>query len=58
MRALIIYEDSCRSYGEAMEGAIRTARPGVEVELAHIRDLQAELERFDPHLVVSTNQTQ
>jgi hypothetical protein len=53
MRVLIVYEDSHRSYGEAMEGAIQTLRPGVEVELAHLRELEAKLERFDPHLVVS-----
>ena len=54
MRVLIVYEDSHRSYGEAMVGAVRASRPGLEVELAHLRDLEAELERFDPHLVVSS----
>ena len=55
MRALIVYEDSHRSYGEAMVGAVRASRPGLEVALAHLlRELEAELERFDPHLVVSS----
>ena len=55
MRVLIVYEDSHRSYGEAMVGAVRASRPGLEeVALAHLRDLEAELERFDPHLVVSS----
>ncbi len=54
MRVLIVYEDSYRSYGEAMEGAVRARRPGVEVALAHLRELEAELERFDPHLVVAS----
>jgi F420-dependent methylenetetrahydromethanopterin dehydrogenase len=54
MRALIVYEDSHRSYGEAMVGAVRASRPGIEVALAHLRELEAELERFDPHLVVSS----
>ena len=55
MRALIVYEDSHRAYGEAMVGAVRASRPGLEeVALAHLRDLEAELERFDPHLVVSS----
>src|SRR5919112_2069952 len=54
MRALIVYEVSHRSYGEAMVGAVRASRPGLEVALAHLRELQAELERFDPHLVVSS----
>jgi hypothetical protein len=55
MRVLIVYEDSHRSYGEAMVGAVRASRPGLEeVALVHLRDLEAELERFDPHLVVSS----
>ena len=49
---LIIYEDSHRSYGEALVRAVRASRPDLEVELAHLRELEAELERFDPHLVV------
>jgi hypothetical protein len=53
MRVLIVYEDSHRSYGEAMVGAVRASRPELEeVALAHLRELEAELERFDPHLVV------
>src|SRR5918998_5740761 len=54
MRALIVYEDSHRSYGQAMVGAVRARRPGLEVALAHLRELEAELEHFDPHLVVSS----
>src|SRR5918997_5775085 len=54
MRVLIIYEDSHRSYGQAMLSAVRASRPGLEVALAHLRELEAELERFDPHLVVSS----
>ena len=54
MRVLIVYEDSHRSYGEAMVGAVRASRPGLEVALAHLRELEAEVERFDPHLVVSS----
>ena len=49
---LIIYEDSHRSYGQAMVSAVRASRPGLEVALAHLRELEAELERFDPHLVI------
>ena len=53
MRVLIVYEDSHRSYGEAMVGAVRASRPGLEeVKLVHLRGLEAELESFDPHLVV------
>jgi hypothetical protein len=55
MRVLIVYEDSHRAYGEAMVGAVRASRPGLEeVALAHLRELEVEVERFDPHLVVSS----
>ena len=58
MRALIVYEDSHRAYGEAMVGAVRASRLGLEeVALVHLRKLEAELERFDPHLVVSSDRT-
>ena len=52
MRTLIVYEDSHRAYGEAMVSAIRTLRPNREVALAHLRDLEAQLGGFDPHVVV------
>jgi hypothetical protein len=55
MRVLIVYEDSHRAYGEAMVGAVRASRPDLEgVSLAHLRELEAEVERFDPHLVMSS----
>ena len=52
MRVLIGYEDSHRSYGETMAGAIRWLRPGMEVSLARAEDLGDEVGRLDPHLVV------
>lgn len=53
MRVLIAYEDSYRSYGEALEAAIRGMRPGAETSLVRARGLAPEVARFDPHLVVS-----
>jgi hypothetical protein len=50
---LIVYEDSHRAYGEALEGAIRGRRPNAEVSLVQARELESEVARFDPHLVVS-----
>ena len=44
MRALIVYEDSHRSYGEAMVGAVRASRPGLE-EILEIIDETEELVR-------------
>ena len=53
MRILIAYEDSHRSYGEALAGAVRGLRPGAEVSLVQARELAGAVRRFDPHLVVS-----
>jgi hypothetical protein len=53
MRVLIAYEDSHRSYGEALEGAVRGLRLGAEVSLVQARELASEVDRFDPHLVIS-----
>jgi hypothetical protein len=53
MRVLIVYEDSHRAYGEALEGAVRGMRPDAEVLLVQARQLAGEVKRFDPHLVVS-----
>jgi hypothetical protein len=52
IRVLIAYEDSHRSYGEALEGAIRGLKPGAEVSVVQARELGIEIGRFDPHLVV------
>ena len=52
MRLLIAFEESHRSYGETLEGAIRGLRPGAEVALVRAEDLAAEVARFDPHMVV------
>lgn len=49
---LIAYEDSHRSYGQALEGAVRALKPGAEVSVVQARELEAEIGRFDPHLVV------
>jgi hypothetical protein len=52
MRILVVYEDSYRSYGQTMVGAIRGLRPNMEAELIQVRELEAEVRRFDPHLVI------
>ena len=52
MRILIAYEDSHRSYGQTLAGAIRGLRPVVETAVVQVRELEAEVGRFDPHLVV------
>jgi hypothetical protein len=52
MRSLVVYEDSYRSYGQTMVGAIRGLRPQLEAALVQVRELEAEVGRFDPHLVI------
>jgi hypothetical protein len=54
MRILIAYEESHYLYSDAMESAIRILRPQVEVRVARLRELEAEVGRFEPHLVVSS----
>ena len=52
MRVLVVYEDSYRSYGQTVVGAIRGLRPQLEAALVQVRELEAEVGRFDPHLVI------
>jgi hypothetical protein len=52
MRDLLAYEDTYRSYGQALAGAVGGLRPGVEVSLVHARRLALEVARLDPHLVI------
>jgi hypothetical protein len=52
LRVLIAYEDSHRSYGETVAGAIRKRRPRAEVSVVQVRKLGSGVDRFDPHLVI------
>jgi hypothetical protein len=54
MRVLLAFEEEYRVYMEAMAAALRTFRSEVEVTLADGRSLEAEVERFDPQLLIST----
>ncbi len=54
MRVLLAFEDEYRAYMEAMAAALRTFRPEVEVALTEGRSLEAELERLDPQLLISS----
>ena len=54
MRILIAYEKSHRLYGYALERAIKARRPHLVVEIADGPEaLEAEVERLNPHLVIS-----
>jgi hypothetical protein len=54
LRILIAYEESHRLYGYALESAIKARRPHLVVEIADEPEaFEAEVERLDPHLVIS-----
>src|SRR4051794_6965077 len=54
MRVLLAFEDDYRLYGDAIARAIREVRPWVEVAVAKVTELEAELARFDPHLGIGS----
>ncbi len=54
MRVLIAYEERYRTYGDAIESAIKGLRPRMEVAACQLQECEVEVERFDPHLVVSS----
>jgi len=56
LRVLVGYEDSHRSYGEALAASIWGSRPRAEVTLVQVRGLGPELRRLDPHVVVVCGQ--
>ena len=52
MRVLLAFEENYRVYGQAMAAAIRQFRPDVEVAVVEGDDLESEVERSDPQLVI------
>jgi len=54
IRVLIAFEDEYRVYGAAITGAIRRARLTDEVVTTEIGELEREVRRFDPHLIISS----
>jgi hypothetical protein len=52
MRVLLSFEKNYRVYGQAVAAAIREFRPDVEVAVVDGEDLETEVERFDPQLVI------
>ena len=51
-RILVAYEEEYRAYREAIAAGVRLLRPRAEVRAAAPAELEAELERFAPHVVV------
>jgi hypothetical protein len=54
MRVLVSFEKEYRAYMEAMAAAIREFRSDAEVAVANAGELEAQVERFDPHLVITS----
>ena len=53
MKVLLVCDGQYRLYTEATANAIRTFRPDVEVALTDMGELEAEVERLDPQLVIA-----
>jgi hypothetical protein len=52
MRVLIAFEDVRSSYSRVIARAIRELRAGLDVRSSVLEELERELVRFDPHVVV------
>ena len=55
VRVLLGFEEEYRVYIEAIAEAIRTFRSHIEVALTNTQELEAEVERFDPQLVICSS---
>jgi hypothetical protein len=54
MRVLVSLEEENRLYTEAIADAIRRFRSNVEVVSAESEELESEMERFDPQLIITS----
>src|SRR4028118_1571293 len=55
VRVLVAFEDTYRAYGDAIVRAIRNTYPRLEVlAVPEVRELEAEVALFDPHLVITS----
>jgi len=52
MRVLVAFEDVRSSYSRVIARAIRELRAGLDVRSIVLQELERELVRFDPHVVV------
>jgi hypothetical protein len=52
MRVLVAFEDVRSSYSRVIARAIRQLRQGLAVRSIVLEELERELVRFDPHVVV------
>jgi hypothetical protein len=52
IRILVAIEDDYRAYREAIAASIQVLRPHVQVATARLEALEAEVTRFEPHVVI------
>ena len=52
MRILIAYEERHNLYSDAVEDPLRRCRPHISVTYVPLEELEDQLERFVPHLVM------
>ena len=52
IRILVAFEESYRTYRETIAAVLRILRPGIEVKSTTLEELEEELERFDPEVVI------
>jgi hypothetical protein len=52
MHVLVAFEESYRIYRETIAAALRILRPETEVKSTTLEELEWELERFDPQVVI------
>jgi hypothetical protein len=52
MRVLVAFEESYRIYRETIAAALRVLRLETEVKSTTLEELEGELERFDPEVVI------
>jgi hypothetical protein len=54
IRVLVAFDNAYRAYREVIGAAIRVLRPQVEVTTTDLDDLEAEVARLDPQVVISS----
>jgi hypothetical protein len=55
IRVLVALEDEYRAYREVIAAGIQILRPNVEVTTATLEELEAEVARLDPQVVISSH---
>ena len=54
MRILVAFEDLYRAYREVIAASIQVLRPQLEVTSTNLAELEGELARLDPQVVISS----